>query len=213
MTEKKGKVVKRKRRDGIKRQREIMDIALNLFSEKGFNETSLDDILNEAKIAKGTFYLHFKGKNDILNKIMDSYLDKFLHYLSMLNIALPIPLFAIKQIYIKLADFIYKSEDLKKFSKLTLREFANFSNDQKKKLLTFFEKIDSLIVTYITKAQKIGKIRSDLSAEVMAMTTIGAGKELFFRWAILNQKLNAGDVAKQMFELTTTGMLTKERKN
>jgi AcrR family transcriptional regulator len=53
---------KRKRRDGLLRQAQIMEVALKLFAEKGYHGTSIDDIITNANIVKGTFYLHFESK-------------------------------------------------------------------------------------------------------------------------------------------------------
>lgn len=44
--------------------------AASLFAEKSFNNTSISDIVNKAKVAKGTFYLYFKDKYDIRNQIV-----------------------------------------------------------------------------------------------------------------------------------------------
>lgn len=41
-----------------------------LFIENGFDNTSIDQITKKSKVAKGTFYLYFKDKIDIRNKII-----------------------------------------------------------------------------------------------------------------------------------------------
>jgi AcrR family transcriptional regulator len=53
----------RKRRETAKR---IADVAIGLFIEKGYNETTLDDIAAEAGISRRTFFYYFKSKDDIL---------------------------------------------------------------------------------------------------------------------------------------------------
>ena len=52
-----------------KRERLLVS-ATALFAEKSFNNTSISDIVNKAKVAKGTFYLYFKDKYDIRNHIV-----------------------------------------------------------------------------------------------------------------------------------------------
>ncbi|HZG83548.1 TetR/AcrR family transcriptional regulator [Paenibacillus sp.] len=44
----------------------ILEAALRLFAAKGFHSTSIQDIVEEVGIAKGSVYLHFKSKEDIL---------------------------------------------------------------------------------------------------------------------------------------------------
>ena len=43
----------------------LMDAAFSLFTERGFSNTSIADIAEKAKVAKGTFYLYFKDKYDL----------------------------------------------------------------------------------------------------------------------------------------------------
>lgn len=52
------------------RKNEIMEAAANLFAEKGFDHTSITDILNAVGIAKGTLYYHFKSKEEIMDALI-----------------------------------------------------------------------------------------------------------------------------------------------
>ncbi|PJO43626.1 TetR/AcrR family transcriptional regulator [Lysinibacillus xylanilyticus] len=54
-----------------KRKRQIITAARALFIEKGFVDTSMNDIISSAKISKGTFYNHFSSKNECLIAILD----------------------------------------------------------------------------------------------------------------------------------------------
>lgn len=56
---------------GEKRKQELLKIAYRLFISKGYEETSIDEIIAEAQIAKGTFYFHFKSKNALLEAIIN----------------------------------------------------------------------------------------------------------------------------------------------
>ena len=55
--------------DANKKQKEtsLLDTAFNLFTTKGLNKTSISEIVSNAGVAKGTFYLYFKDKYDIRN--------------------------------------------------------------------------------------------------------------------------------------------------
>ena len=51
----------------------IMGVALNMFSERGYEAVSIRDICGEVGIKESTLYYHFKNKKDIL----DSLIEKF----------------------------------------------------------------------------------------------------------------------------------------
>lgn len=53
------------------RKRQVLDSALQLFIEKGFHNTSIQDILKKAQISKGTFYNYFSSKNECVLAIME----------------------------------------------------------------------------------------------------------------------------------------------
>lgn len=53
----------------IKREK-LYNSAYKLFMVKGIKNTAIDDIVKGAGVAKGTFYLYFKDKYDIFNKII-----------------------------------------------------------------------------------------------------------------------------------------------
>lgn len=48
----------------------ILDAAYELFISKSFNSTTIDDVVRKAGIAKGTFYLYFKDKYDLMERII-----------------------------------------------------------------------------------------------------------------------------------------------
>ena len=56
----------------IATKQKILDVAEKLINEKGFEAVSVDDIVNECGVAKGTFYHYFKTKDDILVYVMRS---------------------------------------------------------------------------------------------------------------------------------------------
>ena len=61
MTEIKSKVEENKE----EKERKIIDASFSLFTEKGIKNTSIQQIVDKAGVAKGTFYLYFKDKDDL----------------------------------------------------------------------------------------------------------------------------------------------------
>jgi len=48
----------------------ILDIAARIFSRYGYSKTSLDEIAQEARIAKGTIYYYFTSKEELFSQIV-----------------------------------------------------------------------------------------------------------------------------------------------
>ena len=53
------------------RKNEILDVAEELFAEKGFDNASTNDIIKRIGIARGTLYHHFSSKEEILDALVD----------------------------------------------------------------------------------------------------------------------------------------------
>lgn len=64
------------------RREELMDAAQALFLQKGFAATSVDEIVKAADVAKGTFYLQFKTKEDVLMALRERFVATFCAQLS-----------------------------------------------------------------------------------------------------------------------------------
>lgn len=54
-----------------KRKRHVADIALQLFIKKGIQQTSIQEIIDQANISKGTFYNYFTSKADCVAEILE----------------------------------------------------------------------------------------------------------------------------------------------
>lgn len=57
------------------RRNEILDAAEKLFAGKGYMKTTINDILQEVGIAKGTFYYYFKSKEEVMDAVAMRYID------------------------------------------------------------------------------------------------------------------------------------------
>jgi AcrR family transcriptional regulator len=57
------------------RRNEILDTAQRLFDTKGYEKCTINDILKEISIAKGTFYYYFNSKGEVLDAIVSRYTD------------------------------------------------------------------------------------------------------------------------------------------
>jgi AcrR family transcriptional regulator len=63
-------------KDPETRRRELIEKAERLFLKKGYDETTISDIVNSAGVAQGTFYYYFKTKDDILDAIAETYVEE-----------------------------------------------------------------------------------------------------------------------------------------
>ena len=64
-------------RKRISTKSRIVKAAWNLFYKKGYEQTTVEDIINASKTSKGTFYHYFKGKESLLNSLSYLFDEKY----------------------------------------------------------------------------------------------------------------------------------------
>jgi len=64
------KKLSRKEREFSQRKKEILDIALSLFSKRGFHNVTMQDIARKSEFAVGTIYKFFKTKEDLYRELV-----------------------------------------------------------------------------------------------------------------------------------------------
>lgn len=60
------------------RRQELMDAAVRVFQAKGIARTTVSDITDSAGVAKGTFYLYFDSKDQLLGALKERFVDEIL---------------------------------------------------------------------------------------------------------------------------------------
>lgn len=67
------------------RKSQIINAAEDVFTKKGFDEARMDDIAEETGLSKGTLYLYFKSKDDLIIAILDRMFQREFKQMENLN--------------------------------------------------------------------------------------------------------------------------------
>lgn len=60
-------------KDGEIRKQEFLQAALDLFSKRGYEDTSIQDIIDAVGVTKGSFYYYFKSKEDVVDELLGGF--------------------------------------------------------------------------------------------------------------------------------------------
>lgn len=77
---------------GEQRKQELLKIAYDLFLSEGYENTSVDTIIEKAGIAKGTYYYYFESKEEMLEEVCMMMIDgETEKAMQIVNADIPIP--------------------------------------------------------------------------------------------------------------------------
>jgi AcrR family transcriptional regulator len=71
-----GSLSRSPRLTGVERRRVIEDVAVDLFAERGYAATTIDDIVTGAGVTKPMLYRHFESKQDLVMTLLERYRDE-----------------------------------------------------------------------------------------------------------------------------------------
>lgn len=60
----------------------IFQAAIEVFADSGFDQAKMDEIAQEAKVAKGTIYYHFKSKEELFVGLMNEGMEKLIEFVT-----------------------------------------------------------------------------------------------------------------------------------
>jgi AcrR family transcriptional regulator len=158
-------------------RKEILAAARKLFESRGYEETSVDDIMVSADLSKGTFYYHFASKEELLAALQESVLEKAVAETRSKLAKGAKPLKLLTEF---VADVAHWTEANPEFARALMRQRASqFSRadavDRKgagKDCPPGMKEhpFRSLVLDLLNQAQKAGEIRADVEArELMGL--------------------------------------------
>ncbi|WPK10376.1 TetR/AcrR family transcriptional regulator [Lysinibacillus louembei] len=179
-------------------RQKLLDAALDLFYEAGFEKTTITQIIKRAKTGYGTAYVHFNGKDDILIMLMENVMREFLEMAET-------PFFpaskeeAKKLVLKQVTAFLKMAESNKKIMKV-FSEAIGLSPSVNSKWNEIREANIHFITKDITFAQNAGLARTDLKAELVARFWFFANEN--YQWDIVHET-NTASLEEIAMTLTT----------
>jgi AcrR family transcriptional regulator len=160
----------------------IINSAYILFADKGFNNTSIDEIIADAGCSKGTFYHHFKSKKSLLLAWMDNYDSVYIKWYDNLPDDLD-SISKLTQLYQISLDLVETNFSYNLAALVFEHELAsrNETSGLKKKR-EYYRIIDRLLID----GQANGDIRNDISYIEISKMLNAVQHGITYEWCISN---------------------------
>ncbi|MCX8044226.1 MAG: TetR/AcrR family transcriptional regulator [Desulfobacterota bacterium] len=146
---------RRERNKRIKKER-ILKAAIEHFTQRGFEQTSIESITRRAGVAKGTFYNFFKQKEDVLLYFLDKEIDLSRQEIQRTIHTKPTILEQLELLIVTYLKNIFKNRE---FSKVLVRErVCKIGTGKNRNELVLMRTIRELL----EKAQHRGEIKQSV---------------------------------------------------
>jgi len=168
--------VRRAERLREERRSQVLGAARRVFSEQGYHATSIAHILDEAKIARGTFYLYFQSKRAVFDALLDEFFALMTREVRRIDVrpgALP-PFEQLASIVRNILSTLLANAEL---TRILLRETHGLDAEFDRKLADFYGRIRALLEHALESGVALGLVRPG-DVRLRAHMCLGSVKEV-----------------------------------
>lgn len=185
----------------------IYDSAENLFLKYGFEAVNVDDIVKDAKVSKGSFYVHFNSKDTLIARFISDYVKRvdtdYKAHLSSLPEDLPIEEVLLSFVG-KIAQVIEKDLGCENMRTLYRIQLTNtLTNDA---ALQYNRELYQLFHTILKKGMDQGVFTKDLSPEEATDHFIMGYRGLVYDWCVRDQAFSLKEKVERHFNILIKGL-------
>jgi TetR/AcrR family transcriptional regulator, fatty acid metabolism regulator protein len=195
----------RVRDDELKRQRreEILRAAVEVFAERGYFSARMREVAEQARVADGTLYLYFKGKEDLLVSILEEYAEAFLARARRDAEKLVDPSEKLRVVVERHLFSMEGDRSLAQVFQIELRHTRRFLRQVAKGKVAQYL---GLLQEIIAEGRRSGAFRTDVPIEVAARAVFGAVDEVVTAWVLASRPWPLGEHAKPLVSLILRGL-------
>jgi len=166
------------------RKNEILDTAEKLFMEKGYEKTTVGNIVNRIGVAKGTFYYYFESKESIIDSIIERRFKRAREDAD--NIINNTELNAIEKMEKLMWLLLNPSEEREKF--FCSIDFENNARIHQKRDVTFYRVFKKIVLNIVEEGISDGFFNCKYYQDITEIVFIGIDKFMYINVKELKDK-------------------------
>ena len=186
------------------RKSQIMDAAMKVITRKGFSNTRMDDIVNEAGLSKGAIYHHYEGKKEIFLALIEHWeTQTFPDFYSRNGKE--------RSATDTLRDFanevykVFKSRSYVFQAEVEFWALANQDDEIRKRSQELYEKIINLFELVVNKGIR-EKEFIQIDSRIAAIYILSVFQGINWFCIFNDNKIDAKDYIQQSIEVILTGL-------
>jgi AcrR family transcriptional regulator len=185
-----------KRLSKAERRQQILAAAIRAFGAKGYHGTQVSDIIAEAGVARGTFYLYFESKREIFEAIVTEIIAK-VH-----QVVHPINKEDISKVPGEILGNIERATTLLLNNPVLIKIFfsdaVGLDAEFDERLRHFYGEILKAIRGGLENGQRMGIIREG-DTEVLALCLMGSLKEILYQYFLGTHRPPLNNIIQEVY--------------
>lgn len=188
---------------------DIVAAGIKVFSRKGYSRCSVEDILQEAKVARATFYSYFDSKKDLFVELIDGLLNTMSETLIREVGEIPDTLEELKAkaagALVALYEFF---RDNLEFSSIYIQEVMGMNPEIDMKIVEWQKNVSEILKALLARGIEKGMFRP-VDLEVVANIVAGAPQHLGLFLFLNNEHVDIPRVAAAVSDYLIYGLAAR----
>ena len=182
----------------------ILDVAVRVFLERGYDGASLDDVARAAGITKASVYYHVSSKEELLERGAERAFGALYGVLEEPDALGGPALDRLKHIVRRTIEITVAM-----LPEVALLLRVRGNTRVEKRIVERRREFDHLVAGFIVRAQRTGEIRRDLEPRLATRLLFGMLNSVT-EWYRPEGKLDADGIAEAVFRIAFAGLATRE---
>lgn len=203
-----------KERQRQERERLILRAAEDLLLEKGYHETSMEEIAARVGISKGTVYLHFVSKEELVFALLQRGLRSFLSALdSTLDLSLS-PREKLEELFRKTYTEMFTVHKSQLYGAVSVvfrsPEFHTFLADRRERFVAMWEEPMARVARLVAEGQAAGELDPSLPVSVVVGVFASLLNPRSFQYASEREGRSPEEIVEHIGRILFNGVAAKQ---
>ncbi|MCC6214931.1 MAG: TetR/AcrR family transcriptional regulator [Polyangiaceae bacterium] len=190
----------------LERRQDILAAAREVFSRRGYHPTTIDDIVAQAGVARGTFYLYYEDKRAVFSELVDRFSAKVT--MAIARIATDDNTRTVgSQVRDNIRAILAACLADRAMTKLLLTDAIGVDSAFDRRITSFYDEVVQLLTESLREGQSLGIVHEG-EPRVLAYLMIGSLKEILYQAVLLGLGEESADaLTHQVHDFFARGSL------
>lgn len=185
------------------RRAQIIDAATRRIAEQGYVNTSVADVIDEAGVSRGTFYLYFDSRDALFEQIVDSFVDEIEGAIVPVTMQDDAPALRFYENFRRAVELLADNRDL---TKVLFREAVGQSDAVDERVNAFYDFLHRMVIGALRKGAVRGVTRQ-VDEAIIAPAIVGCVKEVLYTQLVVDDgPVDPDRIATAIFDFGLNGL-------